>query len=98
MNFNVIHRLSALELEICLSAKHHDRHGTFYSGCYKRMREATGRHLRPLKFTRHLAKQPQRLLSLSAWIVEGAPETSRTCTAADTAATTKASGSTATKS
>lgn len=84
MNFHVIHRVSALELKICLTAKLVSitiGMGHLYRACYERMREATGRDLSLLKFTRYLAKQPQRLVSLTAWIVEGSPETSPTCTA-----------------
>lgn len=84
MNFHVIHRVSALELKICLTAKLVSitvGMGRLYRLCYERMREATGRDLSLLKFTRYLATLPQRLVSLAAWLKEGAPESSPTCIA-----------------
>lgn len=84
MNFHVIHRVSELELKICLSAKLVSitvGMGRLYRRCYERMREATGRELSLLKFTRYLAQMPQRLISPTAWLMEGAPETSPTCIA-----------------
>lgn len=45
------------------------------------MREATGRDLSLLKFTRYLATKPQRLVSLTAWLAQGAPANSPTCIA-----------------
>lgn len=84
MNFHVIHRVSELELNICLTAKLVSitvGMGQLYRRCYERMREATGRDLSLLKFTRYLAQMPQRLISLTAWLMEGASETSPTCIA-----------------
>jgi hypothetical protein len=82
MNFHVIHRVSELELKICLTAKLVSitvGMGHLYRHCYERMREATGRDLSLLKFTRYLAQMPQRLISLTAWLMEGAPEASPIC-------------------
>lgn len=84
LNFHVIHRVSALELKICLSAKLVSitvGMGHLYGLCYQRMREATGRDLSLLKFTRYLATLPRRLVSITAWLMEGAPATSPTCIA-----------------
>jgi hypothetical protein len=84
MDFHVIHRVSALELKICLSAKLVSitvGMGHLYRRCHERMREATGRDLSLLKFTRYLATMPQRLVSIHAWLMEGAPATSPTCIA-----------------
>lgn len=84
MNFHVIHRVSALELQICLTAKLVSitvGMGHLYRLCYQRMREASGRDLSLLKFTRYLATMPQRLVSLTEWLIEGAPATSHTCMA-----------------
>jgi hypothetical protein len=84
MNFHVIHRVSALEFNICLTAKLVSitvGMGHLYRLCYERMREATGRDLSLLKFTRYLANNPQRLLSITTWLLEEAPASSPTCTA-----------------
>jgi hypothetical protein len=84
MDFHVIHRVSALELKICLSAKLVSitvGMGHLYRRCHERMREATGRDLSLLKFARYLATMPQRLVSIHAWLMEGAPATSPTCIA-----------------
>lgn len=84
MNFHVIHRVSALELRICLTAKLISitvGMGHLYRQCYERMREATGRDLSLLKFTRYMATVPQSLISINVWLMEGAPATSATCTA-----------------
>ena len=84
MNFHVIHRVSALELKICLTAKLVSitvGMGHLYKLCYQRMREATGRDLSLLKFTRYLATTPQRLVNITAWLMEGAPASSPTCIA-----------------
>ncbi len=72
------------ELKICLTAKLVSitvGMGHLYRLCYQRMREATGRDLSLLKFTRHMAKMPQRLVSITAWLMEGAPASSPTCIA-----------------
>jgi hypothetical protein len=84
MNFHVIHRVSALELKICLTAKLVSITvcmGHLYRLCYQRMREATGRDLSLLKFTRYMAKMPQRLVSITAWLMEESPASSPTCIA-----------------
>lgn len=84
MNFHVIHRVSALELKICLTAKLVSitvGMGQLYKLCYQPMREATGRDLSLLKFTRYLATMPRRLASITAWLAEGAPAASPTCVA-----------------
>ena len=84
MNFHVIHRVSALELKICLTAKLVNitvGMGQLYKLCYQRMREATGRDLSLLKFTRYMAKMPRRLMSITAWLAEGTPASSPTCVA-----------------
>lgn len=84
MDFDVIHRVSALELKICLTAKLVSitvGMGHLYRLCYQRMREATGRDLSLQKFTRYMAKMPSRLVSLHVWLMEGAPASSPTCIA-----------------
>lgn len=84
MEFDVIHRVSAMELGICLTAKLviiTVGMGDFYRLCYQRMREATGRDLSLLKFTRYMAKMPQRLVNIHVWLMEGAPASSPTCVA-----------------
>ena len=84
MNFHVIHRVSALELKICLTAKLVSitvGMGHLYRLCYERMREATGRDLSLLKFTRYMAQMPQRLASITTWLMEGAPASSPICVA-----------------
>jgi hypothetical protein len=84
MDFHIIHRVSELEFKICLTAKLVSitvGMGHLYRRCYERMREATGRDLSLLKFTRYLARHPQRFVSIHAWLLEGAPATSSTCIA-----------------
>ena len=84
MGFHVIHRVSALELKICLAAKLVSitvGMGHLYRLCYQRMREATDRDLILLKFTRYMAKMPQRLMNIHIWLMEGAPAFSATCIA-----------------
>lgn len=81
MAFHVIHRVSALELKICLTAKLVSitvSMGHLYRQCYETMREATGRDLSLLKFTRYLGQMPQRLVSLTTWLMKGAPAGSAT--------------------
>ena len=74
MDFDVIHRVSALELKICLTAKLESITvglGHLYLLCYQRKREATGRDLSLQTFTRYMAKIPRRLASIHVWLMEG---------------------------
>ena len=73
-----------MELKICRTAKLVSitvGKGHLYRLCYQRMREATGRDLSLLKFTRYMATMPQRLVSILQWLMEGAPASSPTCIA-----------------
>ena len=84
MNFHVIHRVSELELKICLTARLVSitiGMGHLYRLCYERMREATGRDLSLLKFSRYVANTPSRLVRISAWLAQGAPADAPTCAA-----------------
>lgn len=75
---------AVLELMGCLTAKRVSitvGMGHLYRLCYERMREATGRDLSLQKFTRYLATLPQRLVSITAWLTQGAPESSPICIA-----------------
>ena len=72
----LLRRHGSLDVEVALNGKRH-----LYRLCYERMREATDRDLSLLKFTRYMAQKPQRLVSLTTWLIEGAPASSDTCIA-----------------
>jgi hypothetical protein len=81
MNFDVIHRVSALELRICLTARLLSitiGMGQLYALCQKRMWETMGRDLSLLKFSRYLAAKPSRAAELTAWLQEEAGAMSTT--------------------
>jgi hypothetical protein len=84
MGFKVVHRASALELRICLSARLLAitiGTGHLYRLCYERMRERTGRDLSMMKFSRYIANNPNRVARVCAWLTHGADGSENTCRA-----------------
>lgn len=86
MSFDVIHRVSALEFRIHITARLimiTVGTGHLYKLCYQRIRELTGRDLSLMKFSKYLANNPARLERICAWLANGAllEEPTSTCQA-----------------
>ena len=78
MNFHVIHRVSALELRICLTASLITitmGTGHLYKLCYARIYEETGRDLSLMKFSKYISRDLRRLQEICQWFqAGGSPE------------------------
>ncbi len=84
MNFQVIHRVSALELRICLTASLVTitlGTGHLYRLCHAKILEHTGRDLSLLKFSKYLAKDLKNVEEISQWLVTGADQGAHVCQA-----------------
>ena len=75
LNFHVIHRVSELELRICLTASLvmiTVGIGHLHQLCHAKMFALTGRDLSLLKFSRYLGKKPIRMERICDWLRAGA--------------------------
>lgn len=75
LNFHVIHRISELELHICLTASLimiTVGIGHLHQLCHAKMFALTGRDLSLLKFSGYIGKEPTRMKRICDWLVAGA--------------------------
>jgi hypothetical protein len=75
LNFHVIHRVSELELRICLTASLimiTVGIGHLYQLCHAEMFALTGRDLSLLKFSQYISKHPARMTRICDWLTAGA--------------------------
>lgn len=82
MKFHIIHRVSELELKICLTASLimiTVGLGHLHGLCQAKMYELTGRDLSLLKFSRYIAKDPSRMKTICDWLTAGAPADDHIC-------------------
>ena len=73
MNFHVIHRVSALELRICLTASLITitvGTGHLFKLCHARIYQQTGRDLSMIKFSKYLSKDIGRMRDICQWLKE----------------------------